>query len=231
MTYGGCRTLRKYGRRRARAAHHVRPARCCCGCRAQSQTRWTHRAQKSLAARPSAVAPAPCPASQIPAATGIAAFNAAYVAARAAGRCSSACTQWTSLDGEGRHFHGPDPRGREVVAAAIREAAVRLVRDRAVRSGSAVGPAYVVLYDVAGEDRARQLAASLHAALHGDLEPLALMRPGPCEAPGAEPVSQVHSHACAGADQAGRRVSSPTATGLTQTASRSSKSSSMYCAA
>jgi hypothetical protein len=61
----------------------------------------------------------------------------------------------------------------KVTAAAIREAAVGLVQDRAVRSGSAVGPAYVVLYDVAGEDRARQLAAALHAALYGDLEPLA----------------------------------------------------------
>jgi hypothetical protein len=61
----------------------------------------------------------------------------------------------------------------EAAAAAIREAAIRLIRDRTVRSGSAVRTAYVVLYDVVGEDRARELASALHAALYGDLEPLA----------------------------------------------------------
>jgi hypothetical protein len=118
--------------------------------------------------------PVPCPAGQIPDATGIAAFNAAYEAARAAGAvfvCVARSGQrWTV---KADTFTAPDHMVNEVAAAAIREAAMRLVRDRVVRSGSVAGPAYVVLYDVAGEDRARQLAAALQAALYGDLEPLA----------------------------------------------------------
>jgi hypothetical protein len=118
--------------------------------------------------------PLPCPAGHIPDATGISAFNAAYETARAAGAvfvCIARSGQrWTV---KADTFTAPAHVVDEVAAAAIREAAVRLVRDRVVRSGSVAGPANVVLYDVAGEDRARQLAAALHAALHSDLEPLA----------------------------------------------------------
>ncbi|TJZ95848.1 hypothetical protein [Actinacidiphila oryziradicis] len=118
--------------------------------------------------------PVICPAAAIPDATGIAAFNAAYEAARAAGAvfvCIARSGQrWTV---KADTFTAPAHVVDEVAAAAIREAAVRLVRDRVVRSGSVAGPAYVVLYDVAGEDCARQLAAALHAALYGDQEPLA----------------------------------------------------------
>ncbi len=118
--------------------------------------------------------PVPCPAGQIPDATGIAAFNAAYEAAQGAGAvfvCIARSGQrWTV---KADTFTAPAHVVDEAAAAAIREAAIRLIRDRTVRPGSAVGPAYVVLYDLVGEDRARELAAALHAALYGDLEPLA----------------------------------------------------------
>ncbi|GLW47613.1 hypothetical protein Stsp02_32750 [Streptomyces sp. NBRC 14336] len=56
---------------------------------------------------------------------------------------------------------------------AIRAAVIRLIRSREIRSDSSAGPVYFVLYDVESEPRARELAAALHAALYGDLEPLA----------------------------------------------------------
>lgn len=57
--------------------------------------------------------------------------------------------------------------------AAIRSAAVRLARSGEISSSSAPGPVHYTLNGVAGEDRARELAAALHAALYGDPEPLA----------------------------------------------------------
>ncbi|MFJ4327415.1 hypothetical protein ACIP3A_30460 [Streptomyces tricolor] len=67
---------------------------------------------------------------------------------------------------------------------AIRAAVLRLIRARKVRSDSSAGPVYFVLYDVETEGRTRQLAAALHAALYGDLAPLAravpeASQPGP----------------------------------------------------
>ncbi|MET7846120.1 hypothetical protein ABZT45_48145 [Streptomyces sp. NPDC005356] len=55
---------------------------------------------------------------------------------------------------------------------AVREAVIRLIRSWEIRPDSSAGPVYFVLYDVDGEGRARELAAALHAALYGDLEPL-----------------------------------------------------------
>ncbi|MET9072480.1 hypothetical protein ABZX95_09880 [Streptomyces sp. NPDC004232] len=56
---------------------------------------------------------------------------------------------------------------------AVREAVLRLIRSRQIRPDSSAGPVYFVLHDVASEARARELAAALHAALYGHLEPLA----------------------------------------------------------
>ncbi|MFF8311424.1 hypothetical protein [Streptomyces lydicus] len=55
---------------------------------------------------------------------------------------------------------------------AVRTAIIHLIRSGEVRPGSSAGPVYFVLYDVESEHRARELAAALHAALYGHLEPL-----------------------------------------------------------
>ncbi|MGW6145289.1 hypothetical protein [Streptomyces sp. NPDC055140] len=55
---------------------------------------------------------------------------------------------------------------------AVREAVVRLIRSREIRSDSSAGPVDFVLCDVDSEGRARELAAALYSALYGDLEPL-----------------------------------------------------------
>lgn len=60
---------------------------------------------------------------------------------------------------------------------AVREAVIHLIRTRQVRPDSSAGPVYFVLHDVETEDRARELAAALHAALYGDLEPLTRAAP------------------------------------------------------
>ncbi|MFF1587893.1 hypothetical protein ACFVY0_07320 [Streptomyces sp. NPDC058286] len=55
---------------------------------------------------------------------------------------------------------------------AVREAVTLLIRTREIRPDSSAGPVDFVLHDVDSEERARELAAALHAALYGDLEPL-----------------------------------------------------------
>ncbi|MFB8000389.1 hypothetical protein ACFC4G_47535 [Streptomyces sp. NPDC056002] len=55
---------------------------------------------------------------------------------------------------------------------AVREAVIRLIHSGEIRPDSSAGPVYFALYDVDGEVRARELAAALHAALYGDLNPL-----------------------------------------------------------
>ncbi|WP_251058733.1 MULTISPECIES: hypothetical protein [unclassified Streptomyces] len=60
----------------------------------------------------------------------------------------------------------------DAVYDAVRAAVIHLIRTRENRPDSSAGPVYFVLYDVEGEQRARELAAALHAALYGDLEPL-----------------------------------------------------------
>ncbi|MFF1570763.1 hypothetical protein ACFVY1_46855, partial [Streptomyces sp. NPDC058293] len=56
---------------------------------------------------------------------------------------------------------------------------IRLIRAREIHPDSSAGPVYFVLHDVDNEPRARELAAALHAALYGDLQPLTRACP-PC---------------------------------------------------
>ncbi|MFF3460138.1 hypothetical protein ACFYXH_38750 [Streptomyces sp. NPDC002730] len=118
--------------------------------------------------------PFPCPADLIPDATGLDAFNIAYKAAR------TARVVFVAVKRRGRRWTVTADAltaapGHVVDGAcdAIRDAVIRLVRDREVRSGSSAGLVHITLYDVADEERARELAAAMHAALYGDLEPLA----------------------------------------------------------
>lgn len=117
--------------------------------------------------------PVPCPAARIPDATGVDSFNAAYRQARQQGVVFIAVERqgprWAvKADGLTAPRHSIDAS----VYDAIREAVIRLIGSRQIRSDSSAGPVYFVLHDVGGERRARELAAALHAALYGDLEPL-----------------------------------------------------------
>lgn len=60
----------------------------------------------------------------------------------------------------------------DTVNDAIRAAMVCLVHNREVGTDAYAGPIYFMMHNVSSEKRARELAAALHAALHGDLEPL-----------------------------------------------------------
>ncbi|MEU6688394.1 hypothetical protein [Streptomyces sp. NPDC046832] len=53
---------------------------------------------------------------------------------------------------------------------AIRAAIVRLVHTREVGADAYAGPIYFMMHYVSSEERARELAAALHAAPHGDLD-------------------------------------------------------------
>jgi hypothetical protein len=64
--------------------------------------------------------------------------------------------------------HTIDP----AVHDAVREAVIRLIHAHEIRPDSFAGPVDFVLHDVDNEVRARELAAALHAALYGNLEPL-----------------------------------------------------------
>ncbi|MFF8607232.1 hypothetical protein ACF06X_14970 [Streptomyces sp. NPDC015346] len=78
-----------------------------------------------------------------------------------------------ALDGEGRRaYRRPDHAVDDEVYDAIRGAVIRLIRSREIRPDSSARPVCFVLHDIDSEQRARDLAAALHAALHGDLEPL-----------------------------------------------------------
>ncbi|MEU5632196.1 hypothetical protein ACH47C_23805 [Streptomyces rishiriensis] len=121
--------------------------------------------------------PTPCPADQVPDATGIAAFNAAYKAAKDAG------ATYVGIERRGRCWTVKTDRAPGHVvpadaAAVVRKALTRLVLNREVRNHAAVGPDYVQLHGVKSEQRARELAAAVHAALYGDLEPLIRAVPG-----------------------------------------------------
>ncbi|MEU8881857.1 hypothetical protein [Streptomyces hydrogenans] len=62
---------------------------------------------------------------------------------------------------------------------SVQEAIGRLIRTGQVHPGSYAGPACLVLHDVDSEQRARELAAALHAALYGDPAPWPAPSPGP----------------------------------------------------
>ncbi|OKK02418.1 hypothetical protein AMK26_22430 [Streptomyces sp. CB03234] len=118
--------------------------------------------------------PIPCPAGQVPDATAVDAFNAAY---RQAKRQHAV---FVAVENQGRRWTvkadaltaGQDHTVGDDAYDAIRAAVIRLIQAREIRSDSSAGPVYFVLYDVETEHRARELAAALHAALYGDLEPL-----------------------------------------------------------
>ncbi|MEU6664009.1 hypothetical protein [Streptomyces sp. NPDC046821] len=129
--------------------------------------------------------PAPCPAAQIPDATTTDAFNATYRQATQQHAIFIAVEQqggrWTVK--ADTLTAGPRHTIADTTYNAIRAAVIRLIHAREIRSDSSAGPVYFVLYDVEDEQRARELGAALHAALYGDLEPLAHAAPGAPDQP------------------------------------------------
>ncbi|MFJ9968760.1 hypothetical protein [Streptomyces avermitilis] len=122
--------------------------------------------------------PAPCPADLIPDATGMAAFKAAYRQAK------QQDAVFVAIEALGEHWTvkadmitAPQHAVADSVYDAIRTAVIQLMRAGEIRSDSSAGPVYFVLHDVATEQRARELAAALHAALYGHLAPLARALP------------------------------------------------------
>jgi hypothetical protein len=118
--------------------------------------------------------PTPCPAHLVPDVTGADRFAAAYQRARAQHAV------FVAVERQGPRWTvkadtlpaGPGHVVDNAMNAAAHDAVVRLVAAGEVRSDAYAGPVYFVLHGVDGEQRARELAAALHAALYGDLEPL-----------------------------------------------------------
>ncbi|MFD3843455.1 hypothetical protein ACFWWC_45705 [Streptomyces sp. NPDC058642] len=118
--------------------------------------------------------PVPCPAHLIPDASGTAAFHQAYRQAMARGAV------FVAIESDGPHWTvkadtltaGSGHFVDDTVNDAIRAAIDRLVHHRQVGADAYRGPIYFMMHNVASEKRARELAAALHAALHGDPEPL-----------------------------------------------------------
>ncbi|MFF1724119.1 hypothetical protein [Streptomyces sviceus] len=116
--------------------------------------------------------PIPCPGRLIPDATD--AFHTAYQAAKAQRAV------FVAIEREGARWTvkadaltaGPGHTVADAVNATIRSSIVHLVHDREAGSDAYTGPVYFMLHGVPSEERARELAAALHAALYGDLEPL-----------------------------------------------------------
>ncbi|MCM2515314.1 hypothetical protein NC658_18940 [Streptomyces griseoincarnatus] len=87
---------------------------------------------------------------------------------------------FVAIEAEGRHWTvkadtlttGSGPRVTDAANDAIRTAILRLVDAREVDFGACTGPVYFMMHGVRDEERARELAAALHAALHEDLDPL-----------------------------------------------------------
>jgi hypothetical protein len=116
--------------------------------------------------------PTPCPADRIPDATGLDAFEASCKAAKEQRVVFIAVEQQGPLWAV-KADALTAPQHTITVHDAVREAVIRLIRSREIRPDSSAGPVDFVLHDVGSEGRARELAAALHAALYGDLEPLA----------------------------------------------------------
>ncbi|KUM68126.1 hypothetical protein AQI84_38985 [Streptomyces griseorubiginosus] len=122
--------------------------------------------------------PAPCPAHLVPDATGR--FDAAYRAAK------DQRVVFVGIEREGERWTvkvdaltaGPDHVVGDVVNAAMRAAIVRLVQTREAGSDAFAGPVYFMLHAVPNQTQAREIAAAFHAALYGDLGPLARAVPG-----------------------------------------------------
>lgn len=124
--------------------------------------------------------PTPCPGPMVPDVTGAGDFDAAYRQA-ATGRVVFVAIEqqgkwWTvkadTLTAGPGHVVGSQAR------LAAQNAFARLVRAGEVRGDAYAGPVYYVLHGVPSQDRARELAAALHAALYGDPGPLARAVPG-----------------------------------------------------
>ncbi|WP_406110379.1 hypothetical protein OG698_46355 [Streptomyces sp. NBC_01003] len=118
--------------------------------------------------------PTPCPADRIPDATGLDAFEAACKEAKEQRVVFIAVEQqggslWTV---KADALTAPQHTITTTAHNAVREAVALLIRTREIRPDSTAGPVDFVLHDVDSEGRARELAAALHAALYGDLEPL-----------------------------------------------------------
>ncbi|MGW2322404.1 hypothetical protein [Streptomyces sp. CG1] len=122
--------------------------------------------------------PAPCPAALIPDATGMEALAALSRQAEQQGAV------FIAIESLGAHWTvkadmitAPQHTVADPVYDAVRTAVIELIRAGEIRSDSSAGPVYFVLHDVATEQRARELAAALHAALYGNLAPLAHAMP------------------------------------------------------
>ncbi|MFB7504264.1 hypothetical protein [Streptomyces broussonetiae] len=120
--------------------------------------------------------PVPCPAHLIPDATGTDAFHDVYRNAMAHNVVFVAIEferrrRWIvkadTLTAGSHHAVTGD------LNEAVRAAITRLVQNREVDLDAYTGPIYFMMHGVQSEERARELAAALHAALYGDLEPLA----------------------------------------------------------
>ncbi|WP_020124228.1 hypothetical protein [Streptomyces canus] len=118
--------------------------------------------------------PVPCPAHLIPNASGTEAFHTAYRQAMAHG------VVFVAIESDGPRWTvkadtltaGPGHSVDDTVNDAIRAAILRMVHDRQIGADAYTGPIYFMMHNVSSEERARDLAAALHAALYGDLEPL-----------------------------------------------------------
>ncbi|MCK7625199.1 hypothetical protein MUU72_19160 [Streptomyces sp. RS10V-4] len=125
--------------------------------------------------------PVPCPAHLIPDASGTNAFHTAYRQAMAHHAV------FVAIESDGPRWTvkadtltaGPEFSLDDAVNDAVRDAITRLVRIREVGLDAYTGPVYFMMHGLSTEDRARELAAALHAALHGDLEPLHRAAPPP----------------------------------------------------
>ncbi|MFI5672797.1 hypothetical protein [Streptomyces sp. NPDC051704] len=119
--------------------------------------------------------PVPCPAPLIPHATGANAFRDAYRNAMAHNAV------FVAIESEGQQWTvkadtltaGSGHTVTDAVNHAIRAAILSLVDNREAGFDAYTGPVYFMMHGVHSEERARELAAALHAALYGDLEPLA----------------------------------------------------------
>ncbi|WP_327722024.1 hypothetical protein OG381_46495 [Streptomyces sp. NBC_00490] len=118
--------------------------------------------------------PVPCPAHLIPDASGTEAFHQAYRRAMADGAV------FVAIETDGPRWTvkadtltaGPGHLVDDTVNDAIRAAITRLVHHREAGADAYMGPVYFMMHNVASQERARELAAALHAALHGNLQPL-----------------------------------------------------------
>ncbi|MER5582304.1 hypothetical protein ABT090_11740 [Streptomyces asoensis] len=118
--------------------------------------------------------PVPCPARLIPDASGAEAFHRTYRQAVADNAV------FVAVESDGPRWTvkadtlpaGPGHSVDDTVNDAIRAAITHMVHTREVGADAYTGPIYFMMHSVSSEERARELAAALHAALHGDLEPL-----------------------------------------------------------